>query len=534
MQTGNRAAQFPAMLSTLPDGNAVVFVQGGEKIAGLQTTAGPSVSIITHPTNPQAKLLVLTGNSDAEMLRVASAIALVSSTLVGQTVMVTKDTPVAARKPYDAPAWVPLDRPVKFGELAKPEELRVQGWYPEVIRLNYRIAPDVFTWRSQGAPMQLKYRFTRLPEHKSSSLNINLNNNFVHALPLNQPYKTPEDVNRLNLTGSDNVSKKSDLLFIPPYAVGGRDQLQLGYYFDILKHGECQNMPPENLQASIDAESTLDFSSFPHYAALPNLAYFAGLGFPFTRMADLSETAVIMPDRPNASEIGTYLTVMGRLGEATGYPVLRHTNFIAADVDKAADMDMIVIGSANSQALLTKWADRLPVVQINGERRVREPDPTWMPTYRWEEKDVQYASLTKGDLNLTGGGELTTLMAFESPLKASRSVVVIHADKALDLQKVTDVLTDPERVGLVKGDLVVVDDKNVLSTKVSATYYLGSLPLMNRLEWFFTDRPLWVGSILLVLCLLTAFAAYRPLKNLFAKLALRAKPKLEPVNLTEK
>jgi hypothetical protein len=82
--------------------------------------------------------------------------------------------------------------------------------------------------------------------------------------------------------------------------------------------------------------------------------------------------------------------------------------------------------------------------------------------------------------------------------------------------------------------LVVVDDKNVLSTKVSATYYLGSLPLMNRLEWFFTDRPLWVGSILLVLCLLTAFAAYRPLKNLFAKLALRAKPKLEPVNLTEK
>ena len=517
IQAGIRGAQFPASLNNLPDSNAVVFVQGGEKLAGIETIGGSTLRIAPHPTNPQAKLLVVTGNNDAEMMRSARAIALVSSTLVGQSVTITKETEVTPRNPYDAPAWVPSNRPVRFGELARPEELRAQGWYPEVIRLNFRVSPDVFAWRTLGVPLNLKYRFTHFPEHKSSSLNVGLNNNFLHAFPLNQPLKNPEDVNRLNLSGSDNVSRRNDLLYVPPYAVGGKDQLQLGYYFDILKHGECQNMPPDNLLGTIDPESTLDFSSFPHYAALPNLAYFSNIGFPFTRLADLSETAVVLPDRPNGFELGVYLTLMGRMGEATGYPVLRHTTMTAAEVEKAADLDLIVIGSSNTQSLMSKWADRLPLVQINGERRVREPDATWMPTYRWEEKDVQTAFQPKGDLNLAGSGELTSIMAFESPMKASRSVVMIHADKSADLQKVSDVLTDAERINQVKGDLVVVDDKAVNHTKVSPTYYIGTLSVMSRVQWIFEDHPLRVGLIVVLICLFAAVAAYRPMRLILAK-----------------
>lgn len=519
IQAGNRGAQFPTSLSTLPEGNAVVFIQGGEKIAGVETVAGSTLSIATHPSNPLAKLLIVTGSNDAEMLRSAQAIALVSKALVGQSLVITKETEVAPRKPYDAPAWVPIDRPVRFGEIARPEELRAQGWYPEVIRLNYRVSPDVFTWRTAGVPLNLKYRFTRLPEHKASSLNVSLNNDFIHALPLNYAYKNPDEINKLNLTGSDNVSKRSDLLFIPPYAVGGRDQLQLAYFFDILKHGECQNMPPDNLQGAIDPESTLDFSAFPRYAALPNLAYFSNIGFPFTRMADLSETAVVMPDSPNPHELGVYLTLMGRMGEATGYPVLKHTTVTAADIDKVVDHDLLVIGSANSQTLLSKWADKLPLVQINGERRVREPDATWMPTYRWEEKDVQSSALSKGNLNLSGSGDLTTMMAFESPLKGARSVVLVHADKPADLQKVTDVLTNVERVGGIKGDLVVFNEKDLNHAKVSPTYYVGALPLLDKFQWFFSDHPLLVGLVVLLVCLFVAIMAYRPMRRLLIRRA---------------
>ncbi|TXT40873.1 MAG: cellulose synthase BcsB [Comamonadaceae bacterium] len=517
IQAGNRGAQFPVSQNTLPDGNAVVFLQGSEKIPGVESPTGPTLSISNHPTNPLAKLLVVTGSNDDEILRSARALALISSTLAGPSLTITKETETTPRKPYDAPAWIPSDRPVRFGEIARPEELRAQGWYPEIIRVNYRVSPDIFTWRTPGVPLNLKYRYTRLPEHKASSLNVGLNNDFIHALPLNYPYKNPDEINRLNLAGSNNVSKRSDLLFIPPYAVGGRDQLQLGYYFDILKHGECQNMPPENLVGAIDPESTLDFSAFPHYVALPNLAYFSNIGFPFTRLADLSETAVVMPDRPNSHELGMYLTLMGRMGEATGYPVLNHALTTAADIEKMADRDVLVIGSANSQPLLSKWADKLPVVQINGERHVREPEVTWKPIYRWEQQDNQFTPLPKGDLNLSNSGDLTTLMAFESPMKAQRSVVMVHSDRSPDLQKITDVLTNIERISTIKGDLVVFNEKDVNHTKVSATYYVGALPFMNKLQWLFADHPLWVGGLVVLVCLLLAVSAYRPLRKLLSR-----------------
>lgn len=517
LQAGSRGAQFPVSLNALPDGNAVVFMQGNDKIDGVKGSAASTISIQPHPTNPQAKLLLVTGSNDEELARAARAIALFTPTLAGQLVTVTKETETAPRKPYDAPAWVPTDRPVRFGELARLDELRVQGYFPEVVRLNYRVSPDLFTWRSPGAPLKLKYRATRLPLHKNSSLNISLNSNFIQSLALNEPYKKTNELDRPKLTGVENIALREESLFIPPYAVGGRDQLQLSYYFDIVKEGECKSMPPDNLQAAIDPESTLDFSGFPHYVALPNLAYFSDIGFPFTRMADLSETAVVLPDSPNADELGMYLMLMGRMGEATAYPALRHAVVSVADVEKVSARDLIVIGSAKSQSLMTKWADRLPMVQINGDRRVREADATWRATYRWAQQDVQATPLPKGSLNLTGTGNLATVMAFESPLQAARSVVFLYADKAADLRKISDALIDPERVSSIQGDFAVVDDKSVNHVKVSETYYVGSLPSLSKLRWFFSDQPLLLGLIGILVCILLAVIVYRPLRGIVAR-----------------
>lgn len=518
-QAGARGAQFPVSLNTLPDGNAVVFLLGGESLLGVKGVAASTLSIQPHPNNPNAKLLLVSGVNEAEIARAVRTISMLSPTLTGQTMTVTKEVDPAPRKPYDAPAWIRTDRAVKFGEVAKPEELRVQGYYPEVIRLNYRVPPDLFTWRTPGAPVRLKYRASRLPMHRSSSLNVNINSIMIDTLPLNELFDKADFQNRPIVPKTENKSISEASLFIPPYAVTGRDQLQLGFSFDITKEGECRNMPPDNLQASIDSESTLDFSSFPHYVALPNLSYFANLGFPFTRMADMSETAVVVPDRPNVEEMGLYLALMGRMGEATGYPALRHEVITAADVEKMANRDFLVIGSADNQKLMGLWANRMPMVQVGGERRVREPNVSWRPTYRWEQKDIDPASSEVPSLNLSGIGTLTSMMAFESPLASERSVVFVYADKSVDLRKISDLLTDSERITAIQGDFVVVDDKSVSHVKVGDTYYLGSLPWLSKVRWFFSDQPLVLALIALLVTVLMATIAYRPLRKLVAKRA---------------
>lgn len=294
LQAPQRGIQFPVSLGELPEGHAVVFLQGSESIAGVRANANASLTLVPHPADPRWRLLVVSGNDAADLMRAARALALGSSALAGSHVTVGKETEAAPRKPYDAPAWLPTDRPVHLGEILPSTSLRVHAYYPDAIRLNYRVSPDTFVWHSRGVPLDLRLRATRLPWHRNSSLNIGLNSNYLQTLALNTPQAAGQDPN----TGP---ALRQELLHLPPYPLQGRDQLQLTYHFDVTRQGECQSLPPNNLEAAIDAESTIDFSSFPHYAAMPNLAYFASLGFPYTRLADLSETAVVLSESPNAN-----------------------------------------------------------------------------------------------------------------------------------------------------------------------------------------------------------------------------------------
>ena len=76
---------------------------------------------------------------------------------------------------------------------------------------------------------------------------------------------------------------------------------------------------------------------------MPDLRAFAQAGFPFTRLADLSETAVVLDDRANAAAYSAYLNVLGRLGDATGYPAVGVTVTRAQQASAQAGKDLLVL-----------------------------------------------------------------------------------------------------------------------------------------------------------------------------------------------
>ena len=520
---GYRGAKFPTQLSSLPPGNAVVFLAAGEAIQGMsqQGASGPTLAIEPHPTNPAAKLLIISGRTDEEMMQAVHALTLDDNGLSGQRVTLTKVSEPPQRKPYDAPTWIATDRPVRFAELAKMEDLNVRGYFPSLIKLNFRVSPDLFTWRSAGVPMELKYRYTNLAFNKNSSLNISINQNFVHALALGDG-KTVMDKNvqirdKLKLPVLDNdLAIRDDVLFVPPYQVGARNQLQLQYFFEITKEGECRDVLPDNLAGAVDPDSSIDFSSFPHYAAMPNLAFFANIGFPFTRYADLSETAVVLPDAPTAHEISAYFGIMGRMGESTGYPSFKHALITPGDVEKMADRDILIIGSTKNQPLFSRWADRLPLVDTNGERRLRTPMLKNL-LYRWEEKDLQQISRPDGIVNFSGGGSMASLMAFESPLRSKRSVVALFSDQDIELEKITNALIDQEDVAAIHGDFVVFNDPDPVHYRVADTYFVGSLPIWTHVRWITSQHPIVTGVLALIAALLISALSFRFLRLLAAK-----------------
>jgi len=511
-----RGAWFPASLNTLPVDDVVVFATNDDRPAGLAIPAinGPTLSVAPHPADARYKVLYVLGRDAKELRTAATALGLGRNTFSGQTVAITGMENLKERKPYDAPNWVPSDRPVKLGELATVEELNVSGLRPDLVRVNLRTPPDLFGWKSKGVPIDLRYRYTPRPLVDKSTLNVNVNRNFVTAYPL-MPF--PE------LSGSDSVAKKlqssvskDNLLpgreefFVPLNLMPARSQLQFHFHFDYPKMGACKDVEMRNLQASIDPDSTLDLTAFPHYIQMPNLAVFANAGYPFTRMADLSETAVIIPDTPAVPDIGTYLTLMGRMGESTGLPAYGVSVGRAAEVQKYSDKDILLLGSSSNQPMLAQWGKYMPF-SVAGQARsfsLSEWSAKYLPWYDAPVSDrAPVVKLSEITLN-----KEAVIVGFESPLKGGRSVVAIVSDKTSGLADVLSALMDGELISKIQGSLAVIRGKEVDSMSVGSSYNVGMLPPLTKLKWMLSSNSWMVGVLLIIGAVLLGAVAYTLLR----------------------
>ncbi|RYF74542.1 MAG: cellulose biosynthesis cyclic di-GMP-binding regulatory protein BcsB, partial [Comamonadaceae bacterium] len=365
---GFRGAKFPSLIGELPArGNAVVMVAGrAQAPAGLTLPdiQGPTVAVVSHPADRNGKLLLVMGRDEAELAVAAKALAVGSSALSGPVARITEVTELKPRKPYDAPNWLANDRPVKFGELVEAQALNVSGYSPDLIRLNFFLPPDLFAWRQSGIPVDLRYRYTPRPNADKSTLNISVNQQFLRSLPLHSVnHEQLGTLDRLidKVLPSTPSGPEREKFNIPLFKLPSQSQLQMHYYYDVVKQGACKDVPLDNVRGTVEADSTIDISGFPHFMAMPDLAAFGNAGFPFTRMADLSESAVVMPDKMGVQEVGTYLGLMGIMGRVTGFPALGVTVTQAAQVDRLADKDLLVISSGgDTQPLLKQWASAIP------------------------------------------------------------------------------------------------------------------------------------------------------------------------------
>lgn len=511
-----RGAWFPASLNTLPVDDVVVFATNDDRPAGLAIPAinGPTLSVAPHPADARYKVLYVLGRDAKELRTAATALGLGRNTFSGQTVAITGMENLKERKPYDAPNWVPSDRPVKLGELATVEELNVSGLRPDLVRVNLRTPPDLFGWKSKGVPIDLRYRYTPRPVVDKSTLNVNVNRNFVTAYPLMPfPELSSNDTIAKKLQSSvskDNLLPGREEFFVPLNLMPARSQLQFHFHFDYPKMGACKDVEMRNLQASIDPDSTLDLTSFPHYIQMPNLAVFANAGYPFTRMADLSETAVIIPDTPAVPDIGTYLTLMGRMGESTGLPAYGVSVGRAGEVQKYSDKDILLLGSSSNQPMLAQWSKYMPF-SVTGQARsfsLSEWSAKYLPWYDAPTSDrAPVVKLSEITLN-----KEAVIVGFESPLKGGRSVVAIVSDKTSGLADVLSALMDGELISKIQGSLTVIRGKEVDAMTVGSSYNVGMLPPLTKLKWLLSSNSWMVGILLIIGAVLLGAVAYTLLR----------------------
>ncbi len=489
-----RGARFVVSFDALPTSHAVVFATNDSRPARLALPAVelPTVSVIDDPENPRVKYLVLQGKDDAQLRSAVEGLALGSGVLSGASATI-KQVRFAPRAAYDAPRWVRTDRPVKLGELiASPDQLQASGRSPPPITVNLRLPPDLFTWHHGGVPVDLHYRYTAPADKDQSHLTVTVNDQLVRAYRLTPQSDTEGDGKfHVPLLGSDAPRDAKDLL-IPAFQLTSGNRMQFRFTLEDHREGVCASGGPDDARESIDPDSTIDISQFPHFAILPNLAMFANAGYPFTRYADLAQTGIVLPDAADHDALEQLFFVLGRMGRETGLPALSFRLLDDREALAAGDLDLLILSGARSNALVAGWGRDLPLV-LGAAQRVFHPGAVaGSSTLEWTPPDTD-ASLQAAEVGAEASGSLGVFLAFESPLHAGRSVVALLGTDAAGARELAATLADESKLGKIRGDLAIVRGGDVQSFRGAQTYYVGNLGWWQWLWLHFAQHALLLG-----------------------------------------
>lgn len=510
MQASYRGARFPVKFAALPEQSAVVLVRNGDSIAGLKVAPvqAPTLQIVSVKDRPAIKYLLIQGRDGKDLENAANALALGKVVMSGPSASVSRVDLGPARLPYDAPNWIRTDRALKFSELvASQADLQRTLENRDPIHIRMRIPPDLFTWRIHDINIDLKYRYTPPSQRDNSQLSVYLNDQFVESFNLLPGHDSGGKLLKMPLLDEASVLAR-DNITAPPFYVGVANELQIRYLPEVDRNGLCNTTLQNGFTAAVDPDSTVDLSHFPHYIAMPNLNAFANGGFPFTKLADLANTAVVLPDNASAEDIGVMLTLLGRLSAETGYPATRFSVYFAKDIKQVGSKDILLIGSTSTQPVLKAWQKDLPMV-IEGVKHVlKSTNNVFNRSYNWLSRDGDPEAIEDIVASINAGGALGAMTSFESPLSSKGTVVSITANQDGTMESVLDALDQSAQVSKMHGDVVLVRNQQVDSFRVGELYHLGKLPFWSRLWLIFSEHPLLLALASIAIGLFVAMMMF--------------------------
>ena len=491
--------RYYTKLGELPKGNAIVFLVGTEGLAGLAVPPQTSVSLQANPIDPYGKLLLIHGQTSEDLLAVSQALATGQLKMAGSSAYLSGPVSSPVRAPNDAPRWIHTDR-VSLASLASQAERHINGQNPFNVYMH--LSPDYNFGVQQNLYLHLAYSADADDLARSSNIAASLNGVGLGSVPL-------------VATGEEH---SVDLPFLDAPAAVYANTLQIQFYFVPAGADPCA--PGGRSSGQILDSSYLDLGGAVHYTELPNLSLFAKAGFPFTRMADLSQTAVVLPSGGGPEVNDLYLDLLGYFGAQTGYPTLRVQVVSAGDAarfpDQFQDKDLLVLGTFSDLQNIPRVTGSLPLTYADHSfalsRRAR-----WGLISDWMlQRDSGAWQALNGSSNIWPHG---IVEGTASPFGRGRSVVVIAGRDRAALPELASALLTTMPLDGIDHTVSLWTGRNFASYPLSTPVYgSGDLPWYRAFGYWL---PQHAFTLLLLLLLVLALLAGCTQRYLAARIRAR-------------
>ena len=513
-QTDYRGIDFPVLRNEMPEKNGIVFARPGETFAGLTVpqVSGPTLAMVDNPINPVYKLMLVIGNSEDELRQAAWRLTQLLSVDTDSLTVARQAIPMS--KAYDAPRWITTERPVRLSELLrKDQSLTTTGIWHDALKVNFRAAPDLFLWDGETVPVQLNYRFPAESwiDEDNSFLNVGLNSTFLRNLTVNKVGLLENIWHRL---GGDARQEKYTLKF-DPYLIYGDNQLQLYFNIKPKASAPCSVLTNNNIKSRIEDDSWIDLSHTRHFTLLPNLSYFVGASFPFTRFADYSQTVLMLPASPSDAEIGALLDMAGRAGSATGV-ALSHNRVLfgvpGGSAQLLRDSDVLAVSTLAQNGFNQALLQHSPF-EING-RTLGVKEPTLLDNLRgWLAGDWSRQAVD-ADRYFSSNEDWRGFISYRSPWNSSRVVVATVATDDAQLARLHNDLKLQRINAGIRGDTAIITDENgIRSFRVGAQFPSGELPWYMMVVWYANQHAVVLALMALLLSAILGAGTFVLLKR---------------------
>jgi cellulose synthase (UDP-forming) len=480
-----QGVRFSVSVGRIPTDNAVLVATAASLPLELRLTRieEPTIAVRPNPRDPYSQVLVVTGKDDDQVLVAASALALGTTHERGDTMQVGQFALPDPRKEDDAPRWIASDHTSSFGEVFSSEQLSLNDFGSET--LYFRLPPDLYYGNLGSIRLQLNFRADGLAANQRTNLHVNLNT-------------TP--VARVSVSSEGTLIQHATVV-LPVSALHSFGNVLT---FDWRRNDLIESNSKPHLQ--LMRNSTIDIHGIPHFIDLPRLEHFAEAGYPFTRYADLSQTAFVLAHNSTSDQLGVYLDLMAYFAARTGYPGLRVTVVSPLGMRSLADKDLIVLGGYSDQTLADELRPNLPFSLSGNGPRLLGNDSWWMDLQRsaWNLKGRTRQSIE--DLFEADSGSQGLIVGLESPFGEGHSLVAIFArdDAATDL--LGSQLVGGRRSGAIYGSICVLYNGRFESLYLARDeYQIGTLPRYQAANRWFIGRtyflPLVIGGCCFLLTL---------------------------------
>ncbi|MFJ5161615.1 cellulose biosynthesis cyclic di-GMP-binding regulatory protein BcsB [Pantoea sp. NPDC088449] len=517
IQSDYRGIRFPVLRGDLPEHNGILVGHPGDKIGTVTLPAsnGPLLQVIDNPNNPVYKLLLVVGANDDQLRQAANRLTTQPLTTDGNSLNV-QPQPIGVRKPYDAPRWINTTRPVRLSELLrKDQSLTTTGIWHDALSVNFRAAPDLFLWDGDTIPVDLHYRFPSESwiDENNSFLNVMINGTFLRNLTVNKVGLLESAWHRL---GGD-ARQEHYTLKLEPYLIYGDNQLAL--YFNIKPKADapCGVLLNNNIKSRIEEDSWIDLSHTRHFTMLPNLSYFVGASFPFSRLADFSQTTLLLPEQPSDAEIATLLDMASRAGNATGVPLLQNQVLFGlpnggTNLTRLQHSDVLAVSTTQNNDFNQRMLANTPFDTSGNTLGVKEPT-SWEKVRGWLTGDW-YRQQLDADRYFSSNEAWRGFVSYRSPWNRDRLVVMTVATSDQQLLRLHEDLQSARINAGIRGDTAIITDENgIRSFRVGPQFPSGEMPWYMMVVWYANQHSVLMALAALLLSALVGSGAWVMLKR---------------------